>query len=77
MVSGLQILGLLDGSGGRPPLAPKGSVSAMGSPLPGLEEVGADGSGDESSAAFVDEQKMPRTAEDEILDEDLSQEYVV
>lgn len=73
----VQILGLLDGNGGRPPLAPRGSVAAMGVQSPGLEEVSADISGDESSTVLMDERKLSMTADDDVLEDDLSQEYVM
>jgi hypothetical protein len=71
----VQILGLLDANGGRPPLAPKGSVAAGAQP-PALEEAAADISGDESSATLVDERKMSMAPEEEVL-EDEGQEYVM
>jgi hypothetical protein len=72
-----QILGLLDGNGGRPPLAPRGSAAATAPQAPGLEEISAEVSGDESSIVMADERKVSLAPDDDILEDDLAQQYVM
>lgn len=67
----LQILGLLDGNGGRPPLAPKGGSSPT---RQGMDDASAEISVDESAVLMG---KMSMTAGDEELDDDMAQHYVM
>lgn len=48
----------------------------MSQQIPGLEEVSADMSGDEA-AVPMEERKLSMTPDDEVLEDDLSQEYVM